>query len=211
MREAFQMNAESRPRTPRPVSLSHEGEPMRSRRGSSERLRRAVEALPSHTKRGMLQGIGGNRVIVGAYTDKRGGICPMLAAHRNGGRTDFAAFAKAWDAFTGAKRPRRASAREVRSLRGYLEAALMRDGIAPPDPSSVTSSAWAERPLAEVVQAVKASRRARAAADAQGDGVTIEELMQRAELASKNPAPENHIAANVSADEREAVESPASV
>jgi hypothetical protein len=32
----------------------------------------------------MLKGIGVNRIIVGAYTDRHGGTCPMLAAHRNG-------------------------------------------------------------------------------------------------------------------------------
>ena len=151
------------------------------RRRDSERLRRAVEALPAHTKRGMLQGIRANRVIVGAYTDKRGGVCPMLAAHRNGGRTDFSTFAKAWDAFTGAKRARRASAREVRTLRGYLEVALIRDGVAPPEPGEATASPWAMRPLAEEVRAVQASRRRAAAVEAgeQAD-VTVEELLERA-------------------------------
>jgi hypothetical protein len=152
---------------------------MRGRRTTTKRLRRAVEALPPHTKRGMLHGINSNRVIVGAYTDKRGGVCPMLAAHRNGGRTDFGTFAKAWDAFTGAKRPRRASAREVRTLRGYLEVALIREGVAPPEPGS---TAWADRPLAEAVREVQVSRRERAAAEAREDaGVTIEELLQRAD------------------------------
>ena len=107
----------------------------KNRRENADRLRRAVEALPAHTKQGMLDGIRSNRVIVGAYTDKRGGVCPMLAAHRNGGRTDFGTFAKAWDAFTGAKRPRRASVREVRTLRGYLEVALIREGVAPSQPA----------------------------------------------------------------------------
>jgi hypothetical protein len=32
----------------------------------------------------MLEGIEANRIIVGAYSDRQGGICPMLAAHRNG-------------------------------------------------------------------------------------------------------------------------------
>ena len=35
----------------------------------------------------MLEGMDANRIIVGAYTDRQGGICPMLAAHRHGGRT----------------------------------------------------------------------------------------------------------------------------
>jgi hypothetical protein len=76
----------------------------------------------------MLRGIDANEIIVGGYTDGEGGVCPMLAAHRNGGRTSFASFADAWDAFTGAgKRPRRASRRELRVLRTYLEMSLLED------------------------------------------------------------------------------------
>jgi hypothetical protein len=150
----------------------------RGRRNTAQRLRNSVEALPNHTKRAMLDGIKHNRVIVGAYVDKRGGVCPMLAAHRNGGRTDFGSFARAWDAFTGAKKPRRASAREVRTLRGYLEVALIRDGIAPP---AETTSPWAERPLAEEVRDVQAARRRLAASEARESDVTVEELMVAAE------------------------------
>ena len=85
----------------------------------------AVEALPRHTKEAMLRGIDTNRIIVGAYVDSEsGGICPMLAAHRNGGRTSVASFARAWDEFTNAKRPRRATRREVRTLRSLLEWSL---------------------------------------------------------------------------------------
>jgi hypothetical protein len=111
----------------------------------------------------MLRGIRGNRVIIGAYVDKRGGVCPMLAAHRNGGRTNFGTFARAWDAFTGAnqRKPRRASRREVRTLEGYLEIALTRDGAAP------TGDGAPERPLAEEVNEVKATRRRLAEAEAQ--------------------------------------------
>jgi hypothetical protein len=64
-------------------------------------------------------------IIVGAYTDRRGGVCPMLAAHRCGGRTDFLAFARAWDRFTHAKRPRPATDREVGTLIAYLELSLV--------------------------------------------------------------------------------------
>jgi hypothetical protein len=172
---------------------------MRKRRHNAERLRRSVEALPIHTKQGMLEGINSNRVIVGAYTDKRGGVCPMLAAHRNGGRTDFGTFAKAWDAFTGAKRPRRASGREVRTLRGYLEVALIREGVAPPEPGA--ASAWAAaRPLGEEVRDVQASRRARAAAEAGAHAeITVEELLQRAENEVRRA--EDEIAANVIPDD----------
>ena len=73
----------------------------------------------------MLAGIESNRIIVGAYTDRQGGICPMLAAHRNGGRTSLVSFARAWDRYTGVRRkPRPASAREVNTLRAMLEASV---------------------------------------------------------------------------------------
>jgi hypothetical protein len=52
----------------------------------------------------MLDGIANSRIIVGAYTDRQGGVCPMLAAHRNGGRTSLASFARAWDRYTDATR-----------------------------------------------------------------------------------------------------------
>ena len=84
----------------------------------------AIECLPAHTRVAMLEGIRRWPIIVGAYTDRRGGVCPMLAAHRCGGRTDFLAFARAWDRFTHAKRPRRATEREVGVLIAYLEAGL---------------------------------------------------------------------------------------
>lgn len=98
---------------------------MRRLRRPAQELRAAVECLPETTKRAMLEGITDNDSIVGAYTDRRGGICPMLAAHRHGGRTDFAFFARAWDRYTKApSRPRPASDREVRTLRTMLEVSL---------------------------------------------------------------------------------------
>jgi hypothetical protein len=88
----------------------------------------AVDRLPRRTKQAMLRGIATNRIIVGAYVDpKSGGICPMLAAHRNGGRTDVAAFARAWDEYTNPRRPRRATRREVAKLRSLLEISLNED------------------------------------------------------------------------------------
>ena len=53
----------------------------------------------------MLEGIAANDIIVGAYTTGDG-ICPMLAAHRHGGRTSQIAFAQAWDASPSAVRGR---------------------------------------------------------------------------------------------------------
>jgi hypothetical protein len=55
--------------------------------------------MPLATRRAMLAGIETERIIVGAYTDPQGGVCPMLAAHRRGGRTSLASFARAWDRY----------------------------------------------------------------------------------------------------------------
>jgi hypothetical protein len=148
---------------------------MAKRRNNAQRLRNAVYAMPTRTKQAMLRGIRSNRVIVGAYTDKRGGVCPMLAAHRNGGRTNFGTFARAWDAFTGAnqRKPRRASRREVRTLEGYLEMALLREGA--------TGEPLPERPLAEEVRDVQATRRRLAAAEAdETSDLSIEDVLASA-------------------------------
>jgi hypothetical protein len=102
---------------------------MRSRRSAREDLRRAVECLPRRTRVAMLEGVHANDIIVGAYVDRKGGVCPMLAAHRCGGRTDFLSFAHAWDRFTHAKRARRATEREVAVLVSYLEASLLSDDL----------------------------------------------------------------------------------
>src|SRR5919204_4915928 len=88
-------------------------------------LRRTIDCLPLRTRVAMLEGVRSNEIIVGAYTDRAGGVCPMLAAHRCGGRTSFVSFARAWDRFASAKRARRASARELRLLEQHLEASIL--------------------------------------------------------------------------------------
>jgi hypothetical protein len=76
----------------------------------------------------MLEGIRSTPIIAGAYTSD-GGICPMLAAHRAGGRTNASSFARVWDrfAFRGARvtGPRPATARELLILSTQLEASLI--------------------------------------------------------------------------------------
>jgi hypothetical protein len=106
---------------------------MRTRcRATIEDLRQAIDRLPRHTRIAMLEGISANDIIVGAYATGDG-ICPMLAAHRNGGRTSFIAFAQAWDrvAFRGRKKAqaRRATARELLILSSHLEASLLEDDV----------------------------------------------------------------------------------
>src|ERR671911_2237173 len=96
------------------------------RRRPARDLRTAIDCLPIETRKAMLTGVEANRIIVGAYTDRKGGVCPMLAAHRNGGRTSLASFAHAWDRYTDARRrPRAATDRELNTLRAMLEASIM--------------------------------------------------------------------------------------
>jgi hypothetical protein len=115
---------------------------MRTRRGATlEDLRHAVEALPRHTRVAMLEGIEANPIIVGAYATGDG-VCPMLAAHRAGGRTAAISFARAWDrvAFRDARRTRDARARratERELLRSHLEASLLDDQLPAATPSGV--------------------------------------------------------------------------
>jgi hypothetical protein len=91
------------------------------------RLQTAIECLPERTRRAMLDGVCASTIVVGAYTDGRGGICPMLAAHRNGGRTSFLSFARAWDAFAHAETVRPATERELAVLEDLLVASLADD------------------------------------------------------------------------------------
>jgi hypothetical protein len=109
---------------------------MRTRNQATIRdLRLAIDCLPRPTRVAMLKGMSDNEIIVGAYTD-RNGVCPMLAAHRAGGRTNLISFAKAWDRFafrgTRVRVARRATDRELLILRSHLEASLLEeDGPAP--------------------------------------------------------------------------------
>jgi hypothetical protein len=109
----------------------------------------------------MLKGIRNNEIIAGGYTVKGGGgICPMLAAHRNGGRTNLASFARAWDRFTGARRPRVATSRELRALASHLELSLLRD-----EQDDLSVTALAAQVRAERGAASDTGRRAAAATD----------------------------------------------
>jgi hypothetical protein len=125
--------------------------PMATRRNATiHELRHAIDCLPTHTKRAMLEGIRSEQIIVGAYS-KDGGICPMLAAHRRGGRTSLISFAKAWDAFAfrSSRRadPRRATRRELLVLSSHLEASLLEDEG--PSPELATAIAEHKRLVAE--------------------------------------------------------------
>lgn len=112
-------------------------------------LRRSIDVLPERTRKAMLVGLGNNTVITGAFAGGDG-ACPMMAAHREGGRTSVCSFPQAWDSFCGVAgrnivRP--ATEYEVQILRREIEASL-----APAAPSL----------FAEVIAEHEAAREARA-------------------------------------------------
>src|SRR3954464_14538576 len=100
------------------------------RRRPARDLRLAIRCMPQGTREAMLDAVESNRIIVGAYVDRNGGVCPMLAAHRNGGRTNLASFAHAWDRYTGVRRRARAATeRELGTLKAMLEASIALDEL----------------------------------------------------------------------------------
>lgn len=89
-------------------------------------LRQSIDTLPERTRKAMLTGLGNNTVITGAFSDGSG-VCPMMAAHREGTRGRCMGFPEAWDRFTGVygryiARP--ATEYEVLQLRMQLEESL---------------------------------------------------------------------------------------
>jgi hypothetical protein len=96
----------------------------RRARAGARRLNRAVRSLPPDARRAMLEALDDDELIIGAYTDRRGRTCPMLAAHRRGVKIDVGDFPRAWDAFGRARRPRPATPRELEILRALLEEAV---------------------------------------------------------------------------------------
>lgn len=125
-------------------------------------LRLAIDCLPRATRAAMLDGLVANDIIVGAYSNGDG-ICPMLAAHRAGGRTSFIGFAEAWDRFAQrsvrTRRARRATQRELLILRTYLQTSLLGD-----ESSATLAGAIAEHhELAAQTAAERDQRAARAA------------------------------------------------
>jgi len=115
-------------------------------------LRRSIDVLPERTRKAMLVGLGNNTVITGAF-GAGGGACPMLAAHREGGRTSVCSFPQAWDTFCGVagrEIVRPATQYEVVILRREIEASL----ATPAGPALFAEA------IAEHHAAVEARRRA---------------------------------------------------
>ncbi len=131
-------------------------------RSTIEDLRRVIDCLNIETREAMLEGIRSNDIIVGAYTDRSGGVCPMLAAHRAGSRTSFVAFARAWDTFTGVKRTRLATERELAVLERHLVASLAAEkGSSDFRTSSEFAGVIADHQAAKVTRVVERPKRSR--------------------------------------------------
>ena len=138
--------------------------------------------MPLETKRAMRDAIEVNSIIVGGYTDRDGGVCPMLAAHRHGGRTSFASFARAWDKYTRAgNTPRRASDREVRTLKRMLDASIAIDDV---QGGMVLGDAIADHRQVQVERALREEH-----ADVP---LNLEELLDRAPAAPRGRDRELH-------------------
>ena len=91
-------------------------------------LRRSIDVLPERTRKAMLHGLGNNTVITGAFAAAKDGACPMMVAHREGGRTSCCTFPEAWDKFTGVygrSIVREATEYEVQILCEEIEASLV--------------------------------------------------------------------------------------
>jgi len=91
-------------------------------------LRRSIDVLPERTRKAMLHGLGNNTVITGAFAASGQGACPMMVAHREGGRTSCCTFPEAWDKFTGVygrSIVREATEYEVQILCEEIQASLV--------------------------------------------------------------------------------------
>jgi hypothetical protein len=97
-------------------------------------LARAVWALPIESRRAMFSALEDEELIVGGYADRRGRVCPTVAAFRRGARSCVGAFPGAWDDFARARRPRLATRREIEILRALLEESLAEPSPVSPAP-----------------------------------------------------------------------------
>ena len=86
-------------------------------------LQCAVDQLPASSRRAMLQGLGEDPIIAGAYS-VGSARCPGLSAYRRGARTGYSEFARAWDRYVRGRGVRRARGDDVATLVAMLRASL---------------------------------------------------------------------------------------
>ena len=116
----------------------------------------------------------------------------MLAAHRNGGRTSFASFARAWDRYTGAvEGARPATERELRTLIAMLESSIELEASCG---EGALGTAIADHRAAQVHRAVREEHDAPTAKVAEAL-----ERLERGEDYSESPARMNCISGTMHA------------
>ncbi len=103
------------------------------KRQRAQELRAAVDRLPLSTRRMMLDGIQRKPIIVGADGNLGGGVCPMLAASGGSQKEVGKPFARAWDRYAGCRFSRRATERELLTLRTMLVASIEAQTASPVD------------------------------------------------------------------------------
>jgi hypothetical protein len=103
------------------------------KRQRAQELRAAVDRLPLSTRHAMLQGIDRKPIIVGADGNLGGGVCPMLAASGGSQKEVGKPFARAWDRYARVKFSRRATERELLTLRTMLVASIEAQTESPVD------------------------------------------------------------------------------
>lgn len=154
----------------------------------AEELPRAIEQLAVATRAAMLEAVRcpATRLIAGGYVAPGGRVCPLLAAHRRGGRTngesaDVSNFADVWDRFTGTPTgaPRPIEPAERRVLDGLLVASLTRERRRR---EAIERRERREREAREAVVKVRTGRSAtlEALLGAPGDRSRAQELARRA-------------------------------
>ena len=142
------------------------------KRQRAQELRAAVDRLPLSTRQAMLEGIDRKPIIVGADGNLGGGVCPMLAASAGSQKEVGKPFARAWDRYAGCRLARRATERELLTLRTMLMASIEAQTQAPVELregamlARQAASARKAEPPADLRAVMTRTRRAEPTADA---------------------------------------------
>jgi hypothetical protein len=92
----------------------------------------------------MLQGLGEDTIIAGAYSVGPA-RCPGFAAYRRGARTGYSQFATAWDRYARGRGVRRVRGDDVATLVAMLRASLATEGGLDLEASAGTNGGPPER------------------------------------------------------------------
>ncbi len=104
---------------------------MTQKAAKKRELRVAIDRLPLATRRAMLEGIETTSIVVGGDGDPHGGVCPIYATPSPPPKQIGRPFARAWDRYAGARLPRKASERELSTLRSMLATSIERETETP--------------------------------------------------------------------------------